>query len=97
MPAKNISFNTPNHAKFTALIKATGKPTRQAAIADVLRKVDNNGYIRASNKNLESLIRNLTESRNKCRKENKILRENITLYRTAVVVMAFIAVTGWVL
>lgn len=97
MPTKNISFNTPNHAKFTALIKATGKPTRQAAIAEVLRNVDWNEYIRASNENLESLARNLTESRNECRKENKILRENITLYRTVLVVLVFVAVTGWIL
>lgn len=94
MPAKNISFNTPNHAKFIELMKATGKPKRQAAIADVLRKSDNFDYWKIQYKDL---LEKFSEQSSYGIASRAKLEDKITLYRTALVVLAFIAVTGWVL
>lgn len=94
MPAKNISFNTPNHAKFNELMKATGKPTRQAAIADVLR---NASELELKNDNAKVAYKTTYDAYAYYLNKSNTLSENITLYRTALVVLAFIAVTGWVL
>lgn len=87
MSSKNISFNTVNIDTFNTLIKATGKPTRQAAIASVLSAATNAKYHKHINVEQEKKYIALSNAHKSVVNENEALRDTVHNYRIGFVMI----------